>query len=392
MKKVFYNLHLIDGTRRDILKDAYITVNGTTIEEIGQHYNIDANRNIQKINLNNHYVMPGMIDTHVHTLFQPVPHLVHYIENVGEVEMIINAAKNLEAMLKSGVTYIRDLGGVNNYDLQMRELLAAHKMLGPEMQVAGKAITMTGGHLHMIGTVVDGCDEVRKAVRQHILDGVDVIKLMATGGATSSKNVHAFQLNIDEMKTAVEEAHKAGLKVAAHCHGNQGIKNAILAGVDSIEHGTMLDDEAVDMIIKSGVYINFTHSAAMNIINNGVENGIPKLVVDQTQDLIDEQFKFTRKLYEQGANISMGSDAGTPFNVHGKNYMELIYMANHSPDNLSVIVAATKTSAELMGIDDKYGTLEPNKVCDFIVLKNNPLDDICALHHIEKVYKQATLV
>ena len=393
MKKHFINLNLIDGTGKDVQKNAYITVEDGVIKEIGIGSIEKSKEENNIIDLQGKYIMPGMIDCHVHTFLNSDPDTLSVILNSTPTDFIITAIKNLENQLKSGVTFIRDVGAVNYYDIQLKKYLQHGIILGPDMYCAGKLITMTGGHGHHFGREADGQDEVRKAVREQLKAGADVIKVMSTGGViTPGVDVNAYQFNIDELKAVVEEAHKAGRKVCTHCHGTQGAKNAVIAGIDSIEHATILDEEVIEMFIKNGTYIVPTLVAPYYIVKYGVESGIPKQAVDKAKEIIEKHFKSFNMAYKAGVKIAMGTDAGTPFNLHGESAYELYLMTEAGMSTMDAIVTATKVSSKLIGVEDKFGTLETEKYADFIVLSENPVKNIKTIQKPVAVYKKGNLV
>lgn len=211
---------------------------------------------------------------------------------------------------------------------------------------------------------------------------------MATGGVTTpGVEPGSPQLSMEEMKAAVEEAHKAGKKTASHAQGTQGIKNAILAGIDSIEHGIYLDDEAIELMIKNDVYLVPTLVAPYFIVEYGTEAGIPQYAVDKAKAVMDTHRESFAKAYKAGVKIAMGTDAGTPFNFHDGAPHELILMVKSGMSPMDAIVSSTKGSADCLGILDDYGTLESGKFADFLVLDDNPLDNLDTLFNINSVYK-----
>ncbi len=393
MKTCFKNINLIDGTGKEVLKNSYIIVEDGMIKEIGTEYSNNFEQ-FQVVDLEGKYVMPGLIDCHMHISFPPVADMVSAVKLTHTIDHVVRAIKNLEALLKSGVTYIRGTGSIDYIDTKLKKHVINGTIKGPGMHCAGKLITMTGGHGYYLGKEADGIDGIRKAVRDELKEGVDLIKIVSTGGITTpGVDVNAYQLNVDELKAAVEEAHKAGKKICTHSHGTQGTKNSIIAGIDCIEHATILDDEAIEMAVKAGTYFVPTISAMYSIVKNGEEKGIPKYVVDKAKEVIEKQNIGLRKAYEAGVKIAMGTDSGTPFNIQGENSAsELELMTRYGMNPMDVIVSATKTASELIGIDNEYGTLEIGKHADFLVLSENPLENIKTIQKLESVYQNGVLV
>jgi imidazolonepropionase-like amidohydrolase len=305
----------------------------------------------------------------------------------------LRGAANLKKLLKSGVTFFRDMGGYEYIDIELKKSVNEGFIEGPEFLVSGKVLTMTGGHGYLMGRECDGVDEVRKAAREQLKAGADVIKIMATGGVmTPGVEPGSPQLTKEEIQAAVEEAHKAGRKTAAHAQGTTGIKNAVMAGIDSVEHGIFLDDEVIEMMVEKGVYLVPTLVAPYFIIEYGEEGGIPAYVVEKSKRVMESHLESFRKAYKAGVKIAMGTDAGTPFNYHDKSAYELKLMVEAGMKPMDAIVSSTKVAAELLGIEKDYGTLEQGKVADFIVLKDNPLENIETLLQVERVYKKGKLV
>ncbi len=393
MKTCFTNVNLIDGTGKEILKGATLTTKNGVIEEIGIGKSCSCTEECNVVDLENKYVMPGMIDAHVHMFSDSDPDLFGKMVKYNEVDFIIMAIKNLERQLKSGVTFIRDAGGIKHYGIKLKKYLQDGTIKGPDVYCAGKIITMTGGHGHIMGREADGPDEVRKAVREQLKAGADVVKVISSGGVlTPGVDVNAYQFNVDELSAAVEEAHKAGRKVMTHCHSTQGIKNSVLAGIDSIEHTTLLDEEGAGMMAEAGTYMVPTLAAVHFIVVNGEEGGIPKSVVDKAKEVYEQHQESFKYALDYKLNIAMGTDAGTPFNLHGNSAFELFLMTKAGMSPMEAIVTSTKNSSELIGIDKQYGTLEVGKFANLIVLDENPLDNIETIQNPVAVYKKGNLV
>jgi len=339
------------------------------------------------------YIMPGLIDCHTHICFPPVSDTVGRLSQMNDIDVVVTAIKNLEALLKGGVTYIRDVGGVNDVQLQLKKYLNDGSVLGPDMLCAGKIVTMTGGHGWHVGRECDGPDEIRKAVREQLKAGADLIKVVSSGGVlTPGVDVNAFQFNVDELTAAREEAHKAGRKICTHCHSMKGTKNSILSGIDSVEHATILDKEAVDMAIDAGTYFVPTLSAVHFIVEHGEAGGIPKFAVDKAKDVYQKHQDSFKLAYQSGVKIAMGTDVGTPFNVHGvSSAFELELMVKAGMTEMDAILSATKYASELLGVENTHGTLEVGKYADFLVLEEDPTRNIKTIQS-SNVYKNGLLV
>lgn len=384
---------LIDGKNKELQEDVYMYIEDGIIVKIGPQGDIPHLNLPQKpteiLDYRHKYITPGMIDTHVHMTFSAEADTMGALTNKSIPALTLEGVRNLEATLKGGVTVIRDLGAPKYVDVELRDAQAKGLLRGPKSLVSGRFITMTGGHGWQIGRECDGVAEVTKGTREQLKYGVDVLKIMATGGVlTPGVDPNASQLSETEIKAAVTEAHKAGKKTATHAQGIYGIKNAVLAGIDSVEHGVFLDDQAADMMAERGTYLVPTFSAVYNIIKYGEDHGIPKFAVDKAKAIKEVHFESFQRALRKGINIAMGTDAGTPFNHHGANLFELKLMVDMGMTPLEAIQASSSQSAKLLGIEDAYGTLEVGKKADFLIVKNNPLSDIQNLLAFEEVYQE----
>lgn len=394
MRTCYNNFTLLDGNGTGPLENAYFIVEDGIIKEVGT--DIDGGRkDIQNIiDLKKKFVMPGLIDCHTHISILPLADNRHILTDYTQTDLIVLAIQHLKELLRGGVTYIRDLGDVKGFTISLKKYLRDGSIEGPEMLTSGIPVTMTGGHAHMIAREADGIDEVTKAVREQIKNGSDIIKVFSSGGVcTPGCDVNAYQFNEEELRAAAVEAHKAGKKITTHCHALEGTKNSIRAGLDCIEHATILDEEAIDMIVERGIYLVPTFSAVYYILENGEKAGIPKEFVDKTKIIGASHMENIYKAFTKGANIAMGTDAGTPFNPFGISSafeLELMERAGFSPEH--IIQIATKNGAELLGISEMYGTLEVGKAADFLVLDENPLINIRTVQHLNAVYKKGRLV
>lgn len=386
-KKLYKGFSLIDGTGKDLVENAYFIVEDKKIIKVGTDYK-EENGNMEVVDLSGKTVMPGLINSHVHITMEPVGDPISIMEKESPAKTALRGVANLKKHLLSGTTFFRDLGAGHGIDFDLRDSVKEGLIQGPEFVAAGRCLTMTGGHGWFIGKEVDGVDELRKACREQLKTGADVIKIMATGGVmTKGVEPGSPQLSMEEMEAAIIEAHKAGKKTATHAQGTEGIKNAVLAGIDSVEHGIFLDDEVIELMVEKGVYLVPTLVAPYFIVENGIEAGIPKHAVDKSKYVMKFHMDSFRKAYKAGVKIAMGTDAGTPFNFHHKAPYELKLMVQCGMTPMDAIVASTKSSADLLGILNDYGTLEEGKFADFLVLDENPLTNLDTLFKLNSVYK-----
>ncbi len=383
--QAYTNLNLLDVKNEVLINDAVIIVQEGRFKNIGQ--SIQIPKDAEVTDLQGKTVIPGLIDAHIHSILDASANPEKNLIEENDALTIIKAQKALEKTLKAGITYVRDLGGAKYLDLGLRDAVKKGLVKGPRIQVAGKMITMTGGHGYKMGREVDGTAEARKAAREQLKAGVDIVKIMATGGVmTEGVEPGSPQLSLEEIKAAVEEAHKAGRKTASHAQGTIGIQNAVKAGIDSIEHGIFLDQETVDLMRTHDTFLVATLTAPYWIVEKGVENGVPEFAVKKSEQIIKSHCESFKLALDNNIKIAMGTDAGTPFNEHGKNTYELKLMVEAGMSSMQAIKAATLGGAELLDITEDFGSIEKGKVADMVVINGNPLD------RIEDVFKIASVI
>lgn len=375
---------LIDGISDAPKKDQLIIIEDDKIIQIEEYHEI--NEDVIHANV----VTPGFFNCHVHILY---PVGFKFDTQFSLMEKAFYAQKHCKEYLESGVTFIRVVGTEENYDLQIKEAIENHVIEGPHMYCASKVICMTGGHGWQEGIEADGKDACLKAVRTQLRSGVDLIKIMATGGVMT-KGVESgnAQFTVDEMKVMIEEAHKAGRKTATHAQGLQGIKNALYAGIDSIEHGCFLDDECLERMKEQNTFLVPTLCAPQCIIDKGVENGVAQYMVDKTLKVKDAHVESVKKAYEKGIPIALGTDAGTPFNYHNNTAYEMELLARLNIPNMDILKMATINSARCVGVEKDYGSIEVGKQADLVCLNENPLENISNVRKINRVIQSGKIV
>ena len=375
---------LIDGISDAPKKDQLIIIEDDKIIQIEEYHEI--NEDVIHANV----VTPGFFNCHVHILY---PVGFKFDTQFSLMEKAFYAQKHCKEYLESGVTFIRVVGTEENYDLQIKEAIENHVIEGPHMYCASKVICMTGGHGWQEGIEADGKDACLKAVRTQLRSGVDLIKIMATGGVmTKGVEPGNVQFTVDEMKVMIEEAHKAGRKTATHAQGLQGIKNALYAGIDSIEHGCFLDDECLERMKEQNTFLVPTLCAPQCIIDKGVENGVAQYMVDKTLKVKDAHVESVKKAYEKGIPIALGTDAGTPFNYHNNTAYEMELLARLNIPNMDILKMATINSARCVGVEKDYGSIEVGKQADLVCLNENPLENISNVRKINRVIQSGKIV
>ena len=371
MKKLFKNANVVDVIKKETYMADILTENGIIIQ-IGDLKGLPSN--IRTLDLHGRTLMPGLFNCHVHITSNPDPRAQ---KPTSQAALTIQAINNLALHLSSGVTYVRDVGSAEFIDIELREAVNDGRVQGPDMQVSGRCICMTGGHGWNTGRQADGADECRKAAREMLRAGADWIKVMATGGVmTKGVEPGAEQLSVEEMTAIAEEAHKKGVRVCTHAQGNTGIKNALKAGIDCIEHGIYLDDESIGTMLKQGSWLVPTLCAPHFILKHGVKDGVPEYAVKKTEIVHDAHFASFQKAYKAGVKCACGTDAGTPYNPHNGTPNELILMVKSGLTPMQAIETATINSAKLLNVSDSLGSVEVGKKAHFAIFDGDPSKDI----------------
>lgn len=360
----FTNGNIMDVVNEKIIKGSIVVENGI-IKEIGE--NITCPEGAEVIDFGGNTVSPGLFNCHVHTV----------MGNPGDstAKKTIDAITHCKQYIESGVTYVRDVGGEEYIDIDIRDAINNGDIVGPEMVVSGKCICMTGGHGWTGGREADGADDCRKAAREQLRAGADWIKIMATGGVmTKGVEPGSPQLNEDEMRAAIEEAHKVNAKTATHAQGMVGIKNALRAGIDSIEHGFYMDDWCFDWMKEHGTVYVPTLAAMYWIYVN--PDKVSDFVIRKVKGAFEAHKDTFHRAYEAGVTIALGTDAGTPFNFHDKTAYEMVLMTQAGMSNWDAVKTGTINAAKLMSVEKTHGTIEVGKKANFTVYGGNPIEDI----------------
>jgi len=324
-------------------------------------------------------VMPGLIDCHVHLGAATDP-AERYPDSPASF-LYWQMARNAERSLQAGYTTLRELASEHSANIHLARATALGLVSGPRIIAAGAGICITGGHSWTLGgRQADGADEMRRAVREQLREGAGCIKLIATGGVlTPGSEPGAPQMTPAELTAAIDEAHKAGRRVAAHAHGTEGIKNAVRAGIDSIEHGSLLDDEAVELMLERGTYLVPTASVHHNYRRMGRGTGTPDYIVDKIERLAESQDRSIRMAIKAGVKIAAGTDAGNLHTHHGKNAQEIRLLHEFGLSSLDALRAATSRAADLLDLAGETGSLRPGLSADLIVVSGDPFTDLSIL-------------
>jgi len=398
---------LFDGTGDVAVPDRVIVVEGERIKAVGSSSEVAIPPGAAVIDLAGATVLPGLIDAHTHlgsradrydeiNKFKDTP-------NHGAFAAVLNARKTLEA----GFTTVRDVGSRPFLAVDLRDAIDEGFLVGPRVVASGPGISITGGHgdLNRFAPqvrvsmfpeerdykIADGIDQVRHVVRAQLKHGVDVIKVNASGGVLSRGDAPgAPQYSVEELRVLVEEAHAGGRKVAAHAHGAQGIKNAVFAGVDSIEHGSLIDDDGIRLMIERGTWLVADIYNDDYLLGKAIEFHLPEEMIAKEKAIGQLQRDNFARAVKAGVRVAFGTDAGVY--PHGDNGKQFYYMVKYGLTPAHAIRSATSDAAELLGRADKVGRVAPGLYADLIAVKDDPLADIQALEKVGFVMKGGVVV
>ena len=344
-----------------------------------------------EVDVDGRVVAPGLIDAHVHVMMDGRPDVSTAVSD-SDYAASYRAASNLAAAVEAGVTTVRDLGSRGTLALDAGEAVAAGDIDGARVLACGRNVIMTGGHGNWFGREADGPAEVRKAAREQLKAGADVLKCMATGGVlTEGAVTGAPELTPEELAAFTDAAAPTDTPTAAHAHGEVGIKNAVEAGISSIEHGTFMDREAAEMMAERGTYWVPTASALRGIVDNGVEAGIPEDAVAKAEDAAERFDDAWDHALDAGVPIAMGTDAGTPFNFFEEIPQEMAHMVDYGLSPERALEAATVNAADLLGLDD-VGRVAEGHRADLVVLDADPTEDVEAWQEPDAVFARGDRV
>ena len=381
---IFTDFNLIDVETGDIHTDLSMVVSEGRIKDL-----TSGPGSGDTVSLKGGFILPGLIDAHVHLVWegQPDPNRSTIAESIPATAY--RAARSVRRNLNGGVTTVRDVGGPHGITIALKNAVDMGQVPGSRMVAAGAPVAQTGGHVYTMSREADGTKEVRKAVREQIKAGADFIKLMCSGGAyTRGESIHATQLTPAEIRAAVEEAHIAERKVAAHALPERAIQNCLEAGVDTIEHSALLSDENISTYQQTQSFMIPTIAPYYIMATRGSELGVPGYAVEKSQMVMDHYITSLKMAFKAGINIGLGTDAGSPTLPHPTvPYEAWLWQQVVGLDPLAILTAATTTNAAALGKDRNLGLLKPGYYADFVVYQKSPLEDIGALHFPKAVYK-----
>jgi imidazolonepropionase-like amidohydrolase len=399
---------LLDGSGGEPIAEPVILVEGDTIVSVGSDGDVTVDPKAQVIDLSDKVVLPGLIDAHAHLVgLKSMEDLAELIRTPPPLS-VLRTTVEARRLLEAGFTSVRTVGGP--VAIYLKQAIEEGVVPGPRIMASGRSFIQTSGGgdpwdiplelMEMafdlgrgLAETVDGPVECRKGVRGRLREGADLIKILTTGAVFSKNNpptrVGFTQPEVDAL---VDEAHRLGMKVAAHAHGTEGIRSALLAGVDSIEHGTFLDDECIDFMLKQGTYLVPTFAIFRRVMDTAGED-VPEYAMHQGLEIHQTHERTFLEAYRAGVKIGCGTDfVGPPPVEHGPNALELVYLAEVGMAPMDVIACATGGNADLMGLGEKTGTIVEGKWADIVAADANPLEDMRTLLDVPFVMKGGEVV
>lgn len=384
---------LLDGTGAPPIADAALLVRDGRIEAVGPRVAVATPPGTEEVDLGSYTLLPGLIDAHVHLVGDPRPGSLAGTQHESDEWLLLRAIANARAALAMGLTTVRDCGGRGTLVISLAKAIAAGLVPGPRIVSCGAPITTTGGHCHFLGLEAEGIEGVQRAVRQLHKAGADFIKVMVTGGGlTPGSNPRRSQYSLAELQAIAEDAHRLGKRVAGHVHGTEGIRRAVAAGFDTLEHCSWLaaqgtgrdyDEEVVQEIIRGGIYVCRTIA--------GFER-VPLEEATSSHRLWPD-YEVFRNMVKAEVKLIAGSDAGideTPISEFAYTLETMAGFGEMSAE--AVLASATRVAAEALGLADQVGTLEVGKRADAIAVEGNPLEDLRVLRHVAVVIRDGRIV
>lgn len=401
---VIYSSSLIDVNSGQIVKNKSITIEEGYIKSIDSGF-IKITENDNLLDLRGYTLMPGLMDMHVHFGQEYQSKSERPIKVERETSAIM-ASKHALTTLKAGFTTVRQVGDSGLVAISLRNLINSGQIIGPRIFTSGKSIATTGGHADPTNGkdsdsydypvaedgVINGPYDAYTAVRQRYKDGADGIKLTVTGGVLSvAKSGDNPQFTEEEVEAVVKAAKDYGMWVAVHAHGAEGMKRAVIAGVDSVEHGTFMTNEIMDLMINRGTYYVPTISAGEFVAEKAkIDNYFPEIIRPKAASVGPQIGDTFNKAYKRGVKIAFGTDAGVQ--PHGTNWKEFVYMVKFGMPPMETIQSATISTAKMLDIDSTLGSIEVGKIADLIAVNGDPIQDINVMEKISFVMKEGKVI
>ena len=391
MRTAIIGGRVLDGTGDPPIDDGLVVVSGNVIEHAGHRGGYKLEGDISRVDARGKTILPGLFNCHAH-LCHPEPQDPEFSWPTPAVSILL-ATKYARQTLESGVTTVRDMGSYHDGTVGLRDAIARGVIVGPRILVSVRPITITGGHWHFVGVEADGPDDVRRKAREQLKAGADHIKLMATAGVgTPGQRGTETQFTREEIAAAVDVAERAGKRVAAHAHADQGVLDCVEAGVTTIEHGSGISQRTATLMAERGVFLVPTMQVLYFIAERGSEIGVPAWKVENSKRRLEIRARNLPVALREGVLLAFGTDSGGRYSPHGEIVTEMKLLHDLGVSTSDVIHCATLASARACGMDDRLGSLEAGKLADVVVVDGNPLDDFEAFRKVVMVLKEGELV
>ena len=392
MTTIIRGARVIDGTGAAPTTHATLWLEAARIAEVGT----DGGRvpaGARVVDVEGRTVIPGLFNCHVHLHLDAGPAPLAALAGEPPETTHVNAARRATAMLRRGITTIRDCGARDWQVIALRDAIARGEIEGPRIFACGRAICAAGGHALVLGEPVESESDVSEAAQRQLAAGADFLKAMATGGfGKDGERLDDCELSVNQIRAAAEAAHAVGRRLTVHAYGNRGIRNAVAGGADSIEHATFVDDETLALLKARGVMLVPTLTNTYRVATEGAQGGVAPYIIKTAAAIFPTMLASAERALRVGVKLAVGTDAGSWLNPHTDIAMELRLRLQAGATALEALTMATGWSAECLGVADQAGTLEPGKLADVVVLDGDPLEDLGALERVHAVWKQGRRV
>ncbi len=404
MRRILIADQLIDGFNKKPIKNGALIVQDEKIEAVTTSDQIGNDPDGVIIKVPGGTIMPGFIEMHAHMHCSAEPEAYDHVTTEPTQELLMRSVEAIRATLISGVTTVRDLGSKNEIAFAVKKAVEEGKINGPRLLVTGTPITTTAGHCNFFGTEADTAEQVISALRHQVKLGADYIKIMSTGGVfTPRSNVRAAQYTSEVLRLAVEDAERLGVRIAAHCHGTEGVVNCAEAGIHNLIHATWLSGdpaenwdyrpEIADMIAEKGLWVDPTIAIATIRIEKGIPFSDEEILASAVLSDMEGRFSILKDMWDRGVKFVAGLDTGMSYVEFGDfAYTPQTMVEGMGVSEMEAIICSTLLSAQCLGIDDITGTLEPGKSADVLIVGGDPLKDIKKLHDIDTIINQGHLI
>lgn len=380
--------YVIDGTGADPQRDCSLLIEDGRIVAVRPGGDLRAPAGTRSVDVEGRSVIPGLFNCHVHLELDAGPAPLAALATEPSGLTLLRAAQRARAMLRHGITTVRDCGAKDWHVIHLRDAIAGGVVQGPRIQACGRALCAVGGHAAVIAEPVAGEAEMAAAALRQLEAGADFLKVMGTGGfGKDGEQLDRCELDVEPIRVATAIAHRAGRKATVHAYGNQGIRNAIAAGADSIEHATFVDDETLDALRRRNVFIVPTLTNTYRVATEGEQGGVAPYIVKTASQALPIMMANAARAYRARVKMALGTDAGSWLNPHTDVATEIQLRVESGATPLAALTMATAASAECLGLQALLGSLEPGKIADVVILDGDPLADLTAYRRVHAVYR-----